>query len=281
MIPAPDTADAATAPLGSLGPRTGVAPVLAAAMIELRAMLSARRLVVLALVTGIVAAIGVAYQVSGAAPLPGSGADVWPAQYLYWGFLRAVPPLVTLYIGTSLWSDEIESGTLVYVITRPASRPLVLLAKLIVAWAVVVTVVFAGMAGTGITLATLRGGNVSGLVAASVVLPVAAFAWLALFALCGTLLRRSLILGLIIGFAMEMVLANFQAVARTVALGHHVGSALRVLGPYPDVPIEAMVSGEPVAPWAAWLVLLGVAVGATAFACLRVRFQEYTPTRSD
>lgn len=264
----------------SAAPNT-FAPITAAAMIELRAMLSAKRLAVLLAITGIAGVIGLANQVFGAVPVPEGRPDVWPAQYLYQAFLRGVLPLTTLYIGTALWSEETESGTLVYVITRPVARQNVLLAKLVVAWAVVTAVVFAGMTATAVPLAALRGSGFGGLCAASLILPVASLAWMALFALCGTLIRRSLILGLGVGFLLEMVLANFQSVARTISPGHHIGSALMAIGPYPDVPVDEMVKGAPVEPWAAWVVLLGIAAGGTVLACLQVRYKEYTPTRSD
>jgi ABC-2 type transport system permease protein len=262
-------------------PRSFRGPALAAALIELRLMATPRRGLVLCVLVGLASLIGLAIQMSGAVPVPAAGTDTWPLRYAYNAFLRGVLPLAALYIGTSLWSDEVESGTLVYLITRPVARPAVLLAKFLAAWAVVTAMVFVGLAATIVPLGLMRGSGIGGLVGCAVVLPAASLAWVGLATFFGTTIRRCLLLALGVGAVMELVLANFDAVARTVSLGHHVGSALHAIAPFTEVRVEEMVTGEPVAAWVAWLVLLAVGVGALALGCVRVRYAEYVPTRSD
>jgi len=261
--------------------RSAWSPALAAGMIEMRKMLAPRRLVTL-LVLGVVAtAIGIVSQAVGVAAGSGPDAASWGDRYLCTAFLRAVVPLATLYIGTSLWSEEVESGTLVYLITRPVSRPVTLLSKFAAAWLCTTAVIGVFLLGTGITLSVMGGTGLGALVGLCLLLPVTTFAWLAFDTLIGTGFSRTLIAGIAFGGGSELILANFSTLARGASVGHYVGSAALSLDSFAGVTPSTMVSGEPFSGFAAWTTLLGIGAVSLGLACLRVRYKEYAPTRSD
>jgi ABC-2 type transport system permease protein len=263
-------------------PRSAFSPILAAALIEFRKMFALRRILVLLLLVVVAAAVALVSQALGATP---SGDDprapAWSDVYVATAFLRAVVPLICLYVGASLWSEELESGTLVYIVTRPVSRPAVLLAKYAAAWVFLSAALWMAMLGTGGTLCVMRDHGFAGLFATLVILPMSTGVWLALFLLVGTTMRRSLIGGIVLGGVLELLVASLPTIARLVAPGHHIGSAVLAFGAFSDVSTNELVTGDPVSGWVAWTVLILITAGSLTLACLPVRYKEYAPTRTD
>ncbi len=268
--------------MSATAPRSTFSPMLAAAFIEFRKMFAPRRILVLLLLVVVAAAIALVSQALGATP---SGDDprapAWSDLYVAKAFLRAVVPLICLYVGASLWSEELESGTLVYIVTRPVSRPAVLLAKYAAAWVFLTTALWMAMLGTGGVLCVMRDHGCAGLFVTLLGLPRSTGVWLALFLLVGTSMRRSLIGGIALGGILELIVASLPTIARYVAPGHHVGSAVLAFSPFSDVSSNELVVGDPVSGWVAWTVLILITAGSLALACLQVRYKEYAPTRTD
>ena len=85
-----------------------------------------------------------------AAPTPsGVPAEVfWPFVFvmmLNFVFLQTMVILIPLLFATSLIRNEVEEGTIVYLVTRPIPRPLLLLAKYAAVTALSMGLVVAGM----------------------------------------------------------------------------------------------------------------------------------------
>lgn len=262
--------------------RSALSPVIAAAMIELRKMFAPRRILVLLFLMFVPAAIALVTHFVGAAPARDDPASqAWIELFITNAFLRSVAPLICLYIGASLWSEEQESGTLVYIVTRPVSRPLVLLAKYAAGWLFLTLVLGVGMAVLGGTLGVLREHGFGGVFATLTVLPMTTAVWLALFLAVSTMMRRALIGGLAVGCTLELVVAGLPTVARYLTPGHHIGSAVAAFGAFDGVPTAELVTGAPTGGFTAWLVLILITTVALTLACLRVRYAEYAPTRTD
>ncbi|MHC5020066.1 MAG: ABC transporter permease [Planctomycetota bacterium] len=262
--------------------RSAFSPALAAALIEFRKMFAPRRILVLLFLIAVAAAIALVTQFAGAAPSGGDPvSQAWPELYLTTAFLRAVVPLICLYIGTALWGEELESGTLVYIVTRPVSRPQVLLAKYAAAWFFLTAMLVPAVGIVGGVLCGLRDHGFGGVVAVLVLLPLANAVWLAVFVLIGTLMRRSLIGGIAVGGALELIIASMRTVARVISPGYHLGSAASAFDAFAGVPIDELVAGEPMGGVGAWCTLLCITAGALALACVRVRYREYSATRTD
>lgn len=119
----------------------------ALAELELRQMTrGVRPLVVLVLLGGIALLTGV---VRAFAPVPADEAQViWPILWLVmlnFVFLQTVVLLVPLLFTSGLIRNEVDSGTLVYLVTRPIPRPALLLTKCGAVTAVSAGLVLAGM----------------------------------------------------------------------------------------------------------------------------------------
>lgn len=137
--------------------------------------------------------------------------------------LALLLPLVALVLGTTAIGSEIEDGTVVFLLSKPISRPKLLVTKAgVAALATVVLAVPATVATAWIiTGSPGEGGVVAGLAVAAL---LAAVVYTVLFTALSTLTGRALIAGLIYVFVWEGVLANlFSGLAwlsvRQYALG--------------------------------------------------------------
>lgn len=159
-------------------------------------------------------------------------------------YLQTVVILIPLLFASSLFRDEIEEGTWVYVISRPIRKSQILLAKYAAC-----TIVSALLVAVGITLFQLGfiipgGGDFPwferslAFVYASV-LGVATYG--ALFTLVGLVTRHALVLGIAYGFISEFVLTNIPAVIKKFTVMHYLRSiALNELA-VPDRDLEEVL----------------------------------------
>ena len=205
----------------------------------------------------------------------------WAMLYLYWAHVRFVLPLAALYVGASLWADEAESGTLVYLLTRPVPRSAALVAKWAVAWLFLATTVALSATASWAVFAAVEGVPFSTLWPILLVAGAGAAPYLAVFTLCGVLTGRGLILGLVYLGASDGVLWLVAFVARKLTISHYTASALGRLGAFHEMPAPLLTSlGDPAGPWEAWLALAGIAAGAVGAAAALVSRREYAPTRT-
>lgn len=182
-----------------------------------------------------------------------------------------VVPLIALLLGTGAMASERESGTLAFLFTRPFPRSAVVLGKAVAAIAVANVAVILCTLGVWLALGAPSQGQPMGGLAA---LMLEATALTAVFVLFGTLLARSLYLGLAYVVFFEGVLGNVVSARSGYTLTYHArnllsewsSDALRGTSILPALPEPALQS---------ILVLLLVTVGALAGACMWVEKREY------
>lgn len=137
--------------------------------------------------------------------------------------LALLLPLVALVLGTTAIGSEIEDGTIVFLLSKPVSRPKLLAVKALVAAAATVALAVPTTLATAWIITGSLGddGVTAGLVLAAF---VAAAVYTVVFTALSAVTGRALIAGLVYVFVWEGVLANlFSGLAwvsvRQYALG--------------------------------------------------------------
>ena len=127
--------------------------------------------------------------------------------------LGVLLPLAALIFGTTAFGGEVEEGTLVYLLVKPARRWKMVVLKYLVALAVTIVVVgvavllpWWALRNEELPAAFLRGFLVATVVGAAI--------YCAIFTLLGLITRRGLLFGLLYVIFIEQVLSrNFDGVA--------------------------------------------------------------------
>jgi ABC-2 type transport system permease protein len=136
-------------------------------------------------------------------------------------------PIVALLPATAAFGNELEDGTLPYLLMKPVSRMRLVLGKYAAVLLVTVPALFAGLALT--TLIAAQGPDAEGLgriLVAMAGASVAATALLgAVFLLVSLIIPRALLAGMIYIFAWESLLGRFLPGVRAISSREH---ALRV-----------------------------------------------------
>jgi len=170
-----------------------------------------RRTALMGLLLGLPLAFATLYRLVLVAKLPArvTGFDLYGLLVAVYD-IRNVVPLCALFFAASLVADEVEGKTLTYLLTRPITRPAILLGKfaayvvtsLVFVWPVTVATFF--------LLATTRGAEglssrVPVLFQDLGVLALGLVAYGALFTLLGVLVKRPVIPGLLFLYVWELV----------------------------------------------------------------------------
>jgi ABC-2 type transport system permease protein len=130
-----------------------------------------------------------------------------------------VLPLTALVVGTAALGQELEDGTVVYLITKPLARWRVVLAKLIGAWLVTTVVVGASVAITGALLfAGADEEEVSLVPGFLVAVTLGALAYTAVFVSLSIRFTRALIIGLAYVFVWEGLVSQFISGVRFLSV---------------------------------------------------------------
>lgn len=180
---------------------------------------------------------------------------------------QVVVPLIALLLGTGALATERESGTLSYLFTRPFRRSAAVVGKglgaIIVANVATVVAVLAVYVAAGMPDAQVAGGMVA--------LMLEATALTGIFVLFGTLLARSLYLGLAYVAVFEGLLGNSLGGRSGWTVSYHArnmltewsGSHFTELGALPGTAANSVFA------------LLVVTVAALAAAAAWVETREY------
>jgi len=172
-------------------------------------------------------------------------------------------PVASLVFASATLGDPNEDGTMVYLWLRPVSRAKIVaaaaLSSFTVTWPVVtIPLLVAALAAGGgreVVLGTLGG------------VTVAMVGYIGLFVALGLRVRRALIWGLLYIFIWEGFVATANTTAARLAVRSYGRSTL------------SAITGDPIgftqigAPWR-WLVPIGVAVVALAYATRRLARQD-------
>jgi ABC-type Na+ efflux pump permease subunit len=231
--------------------------------------------VILALVTRIVQAWGVA-------PLRVNGARVDGAgifgMVIWILFVRFTIPVLGVFYGTSLVADEVEDKTLTYLFTRPVSRGSVLMGKYFAYLVCTTLVVLPSVMVVYFLLVPFGevGASFRLLLADLGILALGLAAYGALFALVGTILKRPLVVGLVFAFGWEQLALLMPGYLRRFTIAHYLQGLVPHAMPSEGVAslLEAVFKETPTpATCLAWLaVIIGVSLW---LGCRAVERREY------
>jgi len=143
----------------------------------------------------------------------------WTANVLLSGLVvRALLPLVALFLGTSVMGNEIEDGTAVYLLTKPTPRWQIATAKLGVAW--LVTTLLALPSAVVAAQIALEGGDGRIGLGFGVAIAAGGLAYCAVFQLISLVTSRALVAGLAYVFLWEAVVSGIFTGTRILSVRH-------------------------------------------------------------
>lgn len=185
--------------------------------------------------------------------------------------LGVLLPLTALIFGTTAFGGELEDGTLIYLLVKPLSRPMVALAKYVVAVAVTAgTVALAALlAWLALRNAELPGTFVR---AFAVAVLVGAVLYGGIFSYLGLFTRRGLVVGLLYVIVFENILARNLPGVRWLSVREFAVTVAREVGgdvirtATPAVPMSTV--------WVAGGVILAVALAMTMRSLARYELAE-------
>jgi ABC-2 type transport system permease protein len=223
--------------------------------ITLRGMLGRRRTVLLVLLPATLLVLAIVITAFGQ-----SNEAVAAALLQRYG-VGTLLPLVALIVTTGVLGTEIDDGSIVFLLSKPISRPVILRTKLAVA--IGISVVFAAvpvliagviMVGSADNMAVgFTIGALAGVVAYS-----------AIFLLINVLTRHAVVVGLLYALVWEGLVGGFVPGARELSVQQWALSLSN------SVMSNTFVASD-VAPLAALALLAATAVGATVLAGERLR----------
>jgi ABC-2 type transport system permease protein len=170
---------------------------------------------------------------------PGGIPERFMARGLFLGLIvTAVLPLTALLFGTTAIGDEVEDGTVIYLLTKPVPRWEILAPKLAAAW--LLTALFVIPAGVAACFVAVNGVDAGLALALVLSLLVGALAYDSVFALLSIVTSRALIAGLVYVFLWEGAVTSIFTGTRYLSVRHYTlgladwlaGTHLRYLDAY-------------------------------------------------
>jgi ABC-2 type transport system permease protein len=141
----------------------------------------------------------------------------WTARVLLNGLVvTAVLPLTALLLGTTALGDEIEDGTVVYLLTKPIARWQILLPKAAAAWLLTAALVVPSTLLAGFI--ALQGEAMSIVWGFAAGVTAAALAYALIFVLLSVSTSRALISGLVYVFIWEGVITGIFTGTRYLSI---------------------------------------------------------------
>lgn len=180
--------------------------------------------------------------------------------------LGTLLPLLGLIAGTGVIGPEIEDGQIMYVLTKPIARQVVVLTKLAVA---IVLVVLFGVLPTLVAGLILTGFTAQLTVAFTVGTLLGGVAYCALFVALAVASRFAVVIGLLYVLVWEVLIGNFAPGAKSLSVQQW---ALSVT----DSLTSAVAVTSSVSLGAAVVLLAIVAGGGTLAAAVRLRSLSIT-----
>jgi ABC-2 type transport system permease protein len=204
------------------------------------------------------------------------------------GFLLTInvmAPLASVIVGAAVLGEELEDRTITYLLTRPISRPAILVGR----WLASATVLVALFAVSAALLGWVAGGfpppsnekylipaGLTGaLVGASA---LAVFTYSALFSTLGVFFKHPMIVGLGYAFTIEGFLANLPGKNQALTIQYYVRCFLASQHPQAWAGVEDVVPREPLDAAQSVRWLLGIALVALAVGALALRRKQYELT---
>jgi ABC-2 type transport system permease protein len=158
-----------------------------------------------------------------------------------WLIVTTLLPLTALLFGTSVLGDELEDGTVIYLLTKPVERWRILAPKIAAAW--LMTWLLALLALVSSTLLVMGGDGGSVIVAFAAAAAVGSLAYVCIFALLSIITTRALIAGLVFVFIWEGAVSGIFEGIRYLSIRHYVLGLADWLLDVPDDALDAYVGG--------------------------------------
>lgn len=195
-------------------------------------------------------------------------------------FLQFYIVILSLFFGTSIVAEEIESRTLPYLITRPLTKFGIVAGKYGAYALLMSLMVTVNLALSYFIMNGYRLGEISlylTFLGYAAVLGLGILAYTAFFAFLGAVLKRAILVGLVLGFGWENVIQYFPGSTQKFSLVHYLKSLLpyRPQGGGAGPLMILLFRLEPTTPLVAVLTLATVTAVFLALACLVFRAKEY------
>lgn len=198
-------------------------------------------------------------------------------------FLHFLLPLMALFIGTAVISDEVEERTLPYLMVRPVPRWEMVLSKMLAGCITIYALLFFSSILTYSAL-TLSGGfhgwvrDLGRLFRSLGVLLLGLLVYVPFFTVLGGVLKRPVLAGLLFVFGWESAVAFFPGNVKLLTVAHYLHVLIpklqRVRGGSVHIQLlDNLVPQKEISPVVAVLVLLGLAAlfGGLALSLLHIR----------
>ena len=185
--------------------------------------------------------------------------------------------VLSLFFGSAVLNDEIEEKTLVYLTSSPVSRGSIFAGKFLAGFAISGIIVGSGL------LVTFVIANFGDLLDPNFIAQLGVFlgaallailAYSAFFALLGTLMRKSVMLGILFIFGWESFVQFFPGSTQKLTINHFVKSLLPTQVSGSNNFLSFQLAPSPV--WEAILVLLFLAVVCMTLSVFIFYNKEYT-----
>jgi ABC-2 type transport system permease protein len=216
-----------------------------------------RRTLVLVLLAALPVALALLFRVTG-----GSAEERpdFAAGILAHFVVTLVLPLVALVIGTAAIGQELEDGTVVYLIAKPLPRWKVILAKVGAAWIVTGSIVMASVIASGLIL--VAGTDHVRLVPAFVAaVLLGSLAYAAIFVTLSIRFGRALIIGLAYVFVWESLISQFIVGVRFFSVSAYTTSVAEALARSSSELLESPLGVTPALVLMALVIVLSTWYG--------------------
>ncbi len=172
-----------------------------------------------------------------------------------WLITTTVLPLTSVLFGTSVLGDELEDGTVIYLLTKPVQRWLILLPKVAAAWLLTTALVIVSLF---ISVMIVLGGDGGSIVLGfGVAAAIGALAYAVVFTLLSIVSSRALIAGLIFVFIWEGAVTDIFEGVRFLSIRHYTLGLADWLADAPDVYLDAYVGGVTALILSALVIIAG------------------------
>lgn len=173
--------------------------------------------------------------------------------------LRVVA-LASAVFGTMVLSQEVEQKTIVYLITRPVPRAVMIAGRMLAAGVVSFVVALLSMFAAGLAVLGPNIFTSPTLVQDTAVIAVGVMAYIAFFVFLSLTISRSLIVSLLFAFGWETFVPNMPGDMYFVSILTYLRSAaphaVVAGGPSLGDVVTGALAPKSVAPGSAWFVLL-------------------------
>jgi ABC-2 type transport system permease protein len=210
--------------------------------------------------------------------LPGRSSDVTSVfqDILMVYDIQFLAVILTLFYGTSVCSEEIEGKTLPYLTTRPLAKPGIMVGKYAAYSLLTSLMVLVSLIASFLIMNASRMGELASwgtLFRYAGVLVLGLAAYMALFTFLGTLLKKSVLVGLAFGFGWETAIQFFPGSTQRFSIVHYLKSLLPNYssGKYSILTFRL----EPTPAFESILILALVTAVFLGLACLVFSLKEY------